>query len=299
MKHLEEMKEEIRDMKIEELIYLIRKKDISIKDEDTIWEIVKERLKELKREKKNRNERKMRRILLENIQIKYLNKLHFQEYIEEIEGEDIIYNSTNNYIEGGNIWNQIQTIILNNMKNIKLKENQNQKEKDNWKLIEHKGKNFEGIIKYLENKHGNNIHQNGIITPNSSSTYSTQYRQKAINYEDDDYWESTNNQGEWWGINFKKMKIKMNGYSLQSPRNGHHLKNWIIEGKNEGENWKEIHRHVNNNDLKDDYSQHYYSLPELTDSYQIFRIRSIGKNTINCQYICIDKIEIFGEILEI
>ena len=88
--HLEEMKEEIKELKLEEIIYILRKEDISIKSEDTIWEIIKERINEMKSEKNYRN-REMRRILFENIQIKYLNKQHFKEYIEEIEGEDFFH----------------------------------------------------------------------------------------------------------------------------------------------------------------------------------------------------------------
>jgi len=66
--------------------------------------------------------------------------------------------------------------------------------------------------------------------------------ENTINYESDDYWHSQNNQGEWWEINFKEMKVKMNGYSLQSVNNINYLKNWVIEGKNEGVEWKEIER---------------------------------------------------------
>ena len=56
----------------------------------------------------------------------------------------------------------------------------------------------------------------------------------------------------------------MNGYSLQSSNNSNYLKNWVIEGKNEGEEWKEIDRQYNNNDLKGNYNQYYYSLQEKT-----------------------------------
>ena len=80
--HLEEMKEEIKELKLEEIIYILRKEDISIKSEDTIWEIIKERIKEMKNEKKDKNDKSdrnnlnkgIRRILFENIKIKYLNK---------------------------------------------------------------------------------------------------------------------------------------------------------------------------------------------------------------------------------
>ena len=94
--HLEEMKEEVKKMNQEELIYIIRGSDINVKSEDIIWEICKDRIKEMKEEiyvrERNRNNiknnnkiyrsnlneieriRKIRRILLRNVQIKNLNK---------------------------------------------------------------------------------------------------------------------------------------------------------------------------------------------------------------------------------
>ena len=121
VKHFEEMKEEIKKLKVEDIFYILRKEDISIKSEDTIWEITKDQLKELKREINeeksnkihNERNRKLRRLLLNNIQIKYLDKNNLKEYIEEIESEDFLF-SPNGANEDQNIWNQIQEIILSN-----------------------------------------------------------------------------------------------------------------------------------------------------------------------------------------
>ena len=55
------MKEEIKEMKTEELIYIIRNEGFNIENEDTIWEIIKNRIKEMKKEiyeKENNKEKK-------------------------------------------------------------------------------------------------------------------------------------------------------------------------------------------------------------------------------------------------
>ena len=101
-----------------------------------------------------------------------------------------------------------------------------EKEDKNFKLIEHKdGKNFDGIIKYLQNQHGKNIHKKEIITLSSSSNGGSDYQpENAINYESDNYWFPNYNKiGEWWEINFKEKKVKMNGYSLQSYYNTNYI----------------------------------------------------------------------------
>ena len=309
-KHFEDMKEDIKNLRSETIIDIIRKEDISVKSENTIWEIIKERVKELKREKNQRN-RKMRRILLENIQIKYLDEQNFKEYIEEIEAEDFSNNSLNNENEG-TIWKQLQDILLNNTtiggkeeKERKRKEEKERKKKNNkYKLIEHRfGNNFNGIINYLKKVYGEKIHPD-IITVSTSSR--AELRENVI--EDSiNHWQSINVLGEWWQINFKKMKVKMSGYSLKTynfePYHYNHLKNWVIEGRNEDEEWKEIDRQ-DNNDLNGNDLEHYYSLPKMTEPYQYFRIKCIGRNHAGVTenkdifYLTLKQLEIFGEIIE-
>ena len=198
-------------------------------------------------QKKEKN-RELRRILLENIEIKNLSKENFKEYIEEIETEDISFSSTINIKEGRNIWKQIQEIILNNNDNNynNINYNDNKVGKENFKnnkVIEHQeGNNFQGIIKYLEDKYGKDIHEQGIITINTSSDKKTMM--KVIDYESNSFWHSDGEKYGWWEINFKK--IFLNGYSIKThdfqANHGNHLKNWAIECKNEGEEWKEIDR---------------------------------------------------------
>ena len=164
--HLEEMKEDIKGLTDEELIHLLRNRAITVETEDTIWTIVNERLQEIKRTINNNNEtinikkkekvKKIRRILLENIEIKYLSNEHFKKYIEEIEAEDITNiefkdSITTKRNETANIWNKIKEIILNdNNNNSKIK----REEKPKGTMIMHKeGTNFDGIIKYLKGKH--------------------------------------------------------------------------------------------------------------------------------------------------
>ena len=312
--HLEEMKDEIMELNEEELIYLMRKDDIIIQSEDTIWDLMKERLKEMKNiiysQKRNKKEiekiRNMRRILLENIKIQYLKNNNFKDYIHEIEAEDLsimFTNSKKEENEGKYIWNQIQTIILKNFKNIKLEK----KERLNgFKLIEHQiGNNFDGIIKYLESKYGNDIHDQGIINI-SASLCGRNKPQEVINYDSGKCWENSFGKYEpaWLAIDFKDKKIKVNGYSLKSVdinnkslnNIGYHLKNWTIEGRNEGEEWKEID-HQDNYDLDGYNYQHYYSIPDMTEPYQYIRIK-FGKSHKDKYDISLANFEVYGAIHE-
>ena len=87
---------------------------------------------------------------------------------------------------------------------------------------------------------------------------------------------------------------------------GCHLKNWVIECKNEGEEWKEIDRQ-DNYDLKGPLNEHYYSIKEMTKPYQYIRIKIIGRDhyyshnkdyKIDNYFLTLNQFEIFGEINE-
>jgi len=69
------------------------------------------------------------------------------------------------------------------------------------------------------------------------------------------------------------------------------MKNWVIEGRKEGKEWKEIDRH-DNYDLNGYYYQHYYSISEKTEPFQLIRIKCIGKDHRSF----LNNLEIFGEI---
>ena len=90
-----------------------------------------------------------------------------------------------------------------------------------------------------------------------------------------------------------------------SRNSGCHLENWVIDGKNEGEEWKEIDRQ-DINDLNGPCFEHYYFIKEMTKPYQYIRIKIVGKYHYNYNYLqrgpsynlTLNQFEIFGEIME-
>ena len=98
-----------------------------------------------------------------------------------------------------------------------------------------------------------------------------------------------------------KMKVQMNGYSLQTlnySSNWDHIKTWAIEGRNEDSDWTIIDKRPDNNDLNGYNFQHYYSIPEITKPYQYIRIRSLGPDHGGCHYLPLSHLEIYGTIIE-
>ena len=100
------------------------------------------------------------------------------------------------------------------------------------------------------------------------------------------------------------MKVKITGYSIKtcgSNISSNHLKSWVIEGKNEGEEWKGFDQQ-DNNDLNGSSYQYYYSIPEKTEPYQYIRIKCVGLTHYGYSHnrkqyqLTLSNVEIFGEL---
>ena len=234
--HIEEMKKEIQELTEEELLFILSNDKMKVEKEDLIWEIIKGRI-----EKKYQNnlddKQKNKSILMGKIEAKYLKKEYFIEYIEYIEN-----------IEEEDI--EREPKIFKNLKEILISLGENiQKLNDKVKGLEitHKyGNDFDGIIKYLENKYGENIIQKGIISIEISSNNNLlvdPYAAPKIQMVQDPFATppkqiiqdpfadpfAINVPNSWFEVNFKNNKVKINGYSLKSSNNSssyYHLKSW-------------------------------------------------------------------------
>ena len=291
--HFEEMKEEIKELNEEEIIFILKNKKTKVSKEDIIWEIIKEII-ENKYQNKYQNNNKS--ILIGIVEGKYLSIEKFKEYLEKIEEEDIIREPK--------ILKNLKDILIKNIKNIdniKLKEKT--KEEKRGREIKHQnGENFQGILRYLQNKYGKTIHQKGIISISASSGGGPEIAIDYDNQNTNDRWCSANVPNSWLEIDFKKQKVKINGYSIKTmdsePNENDHLKNWVIEGSKDKNTWIEIDKQENNNYLNGPNYEHYFEISKTNEEFQYIRIRSIGKNHYNRNYLDFSRIEFYGEIFE-
>ena len=294
--HIEEMTEEIKELSDEELIFILKNSNLKVKNEDVIWKIVKERIENSNQNTvQNKEKKKNRSLLIGTIHAQNLNKNSFKEYIEVIEKDDIEREDI--------ILMNIKKLLLKNIETIEFEENR----KEKIIQIDHQmNNNFNGIISYLKKKHGNNIHDQGIISIEASSTdYYSGKPELVIDYNlTGCKWWSEDIPGSWLEINFKKYKVKINGYSLKAcsgnPNTCYHLRNWVIEGSTDRTNWVEIDKRINNTDLNGRDHQQYYSVTSKPiDEFQFIRIKSIGKNNGGppTDHLHFTNIEFYGQII--
>lgn len=172
---------------------------------------------------------------------------YFEQFINEFEFEDL----------NPKIWHSIcYRLIPSKFKKIIL--NEDDKINRYINLVKQfnyeKGKEFDGIFKYLTKKTGSNIHDNGTIKIDSNSIFNDDPEccpKHLVDYNSESFYQSKDQNGSFIVFDFKEKSIQLDGYTIQNGvSNGHYyLKNWVIEASNDNDYWITIDEHENDGSL--------------------------------------------------
>lgn len=159
-------------------------------------------------------------------------------------------------------------------------------------------KSFDGIINYLGEKTGGNIHDNGTIEVTSNSILRPGCHPKYLLQSDDRYATIRGDKNAWVCFDFKNMKIEITDYRIQRGPSCN-IKNWIFEISNDGNNWTTIDQHYNCDDLEKKTSIKTFKVQKNHLS-RFCRIRHNGEF---CDYnsgntMQTDRIEFYGKLKE-
>eukprot|EP01084_Bolivina_argentea_P023965 44753_1 len=84
---------------------------------------------------------------------------------------------------------------------------------------------------------------------------------------------------QFFHIDLKKYKIRPNAYTLRnSAWSADYLKEWNLEGSNDGKSWYCLKKHTNDTSLKGEYKSHTWILNDINQFYSFFKIQMTGKN---------------------
>eukprot|EP01083_Nonionella_stella_P111629 327589_1 len=149
-------------------------------------------------------------------------------------------------------------------------------------------------------KQFSNPHTQGLITITSSkwdNRYLVELEQILGRVEQSFHCLSENIQNGWFSIDVgANMKIKPTHYTLRHSNQGsHYLRTWNFEGSNNGENWNILKRHDDDTSLNTTFGTHTWSV-ECTESYQMFRIYMVGKDSNSYWYLLCSGFEIYGNL---
>ena len=169
------------------------------------------------------------------------------------------------------------------------------------------GKEFEGIMKYLSDQTGGNIHDNGTIEITANSINGSNVVPKNIvDYQNDGNWFQFNsNQTPNAEIcfDFKNMQVQLTSYSIKSncwSKNDDHLKSWILEISKDGKKWEKIDEHNNDSQLNNKYAVATFNTKETNSFYRYVRLTQTGPNwhgNNNDYHTGISMIEFHGKLI--
>jgi len=162
---------------------------------------------------------------------------------------------------------------------------------------------FDGIIAYLTQEHDGNVHDRGILKVTGSSqntVWGNADPKHAADLQAPTYFGSANLPDQWLCYDFQKLRLTPSGYSIRSEASGQnwcHLKNWVIEGSDDGVEWAEIDRRVDDTKLNGGKAFAYYPI-EQSGEYRMIRLRQIGPNHHGRNDLLLSALEIYGALVE-
>ena len=137
---------------------------------------------------------------------------------------------------------------------------------------------FNGILKYLSDKTGGNIVDNGTISLTADSEDCPV--KNMIRFNSTEYYRHHNQSMAKILFDFKNRSVKINKYSIHTGTyntNYGHLKSWVLEGSNDNEHWEEIDKRSNDSSLNGlRYSSSFEAQQKRNEFYRFIRLRQTG-----------------------
>jgi hypothetical protein len=153
---------------------------------------------------------------------------------------------------------------------------------------------MEGIISYLTNKHGGNVHEEEIVTITSNSADGTPDDLKNITaLNSGSRFLSKNQPRQEVRWDFGEMRVLLAHYAIWSW----YLRSWVVEGSVDGDNWTEIDRQIDNQDFKDGMRTACFAVSVPLEC-RFVRLTQMDKNHLGTDYLRLRAVEFFGRLSE-
>ena len=272
-------KEKVQTLDIEFITEILKREDLRIKSEDSLLELILELY-----EKDHRSS-----YLFEYINFSNLSRSSISKFIDSFDIEYMNHGTFKKICESINV----------------TKENDKTERRYETPSLEFKykkGEEFNGIMKYLSDKSGGNIHDNGTIEITSNSIG---YRvpKETVDYQNDGSAFRFNNNSTPNAeicFDFKNMQVQLTSYSIKSinwNKDDDHLKSWILEVSKDGNKWEKIDEHNNDSQLNSPYAVATFNTKETNSFYRYVRLTQTGPNWQNDYHTAFSMIEFHGKLI--
>jgi hypothetical protein len=158
-----------------------------------------------------------------------------------------------------------------------------------------------GIIAYLTEKCGGNVHDQGVVDITASGTWKGHLPKNAADLTADSNFLSSLQEDSWICFDFRDKTVKPTHYTLRSSwqgkRGGNNLKEWVLEGSTDGQNWVRLDRRKNNDLLNDRSAMAIFPVAN-PEAVNMIRLRQTGQNHGGTDGLVIASLELFGTLIE-
>ena len=167
-----------------------------------------------------------------------------------------------------------------------------------------KGEPFKGMIAYLNERYGGNLHDKGVLEVTCSGRVNDDFHEKFVLDLEDKRADFCSRAvpGAWFCIDFKDRRFMPMRYSIRTfvfGAGSAHLKSWVIEISKTGEEWIEIDRRVNTEDLNGGFNEKTYEVDKVEDGeFRFIRLKMIGPNHSGTNDLICSAFEVFGALYE-
>jgi hypothetical protein len=163
------------------------------------------------------------------------------------------------------------------------------------------GAPLDGIIAFVSKKCGGNVHEKGVVEVigKAHNAIPNNAAKKVADLQANTNFYSVDEPNQFICYDFRKLRVRPTHYTIRSACDGYvnysNLKSWVIEVSDDGRNWTEIDRRMNNSDLNDRNVIQTYQVQKSVEC-RFFRLRQIEKNHRGYDHIVIASFEVFGTL---
>jgi hypothetical protein len=161
---------------------------------------------------------------------------------------------------------------------------------------------FDGIIAFLTRDCGGNVADRGIVGIRSSSFFDETCPPKnAADFTPGSgIFNSKTELNQWIEWDFKRCQIEPTHYSIRTHRSEAgtgHLRNWVIEGRNEEEKWIQLDERRDDSQLNGPARTATFEIANrFRFRFGILRLRQIGFNHRGTPTLAFSAFEFFGDL---
>jgi hypothetical protein len=171
----------------------------------------------------------------------------------------------------------------------------------------------DGIIAHLTRECGGNVHDRAVVEVTSSSVYCNDPRfagGRAADLEEDSHFASrihwgsgfvVHTRNNWLCYDFKERRIAPTHYTIRSnfgDRGGWHLKSWVVETSEDGNNWREVDHQEGSDELNGSHSARTFAVEPVGGPCRFIRLVNTDMNHSGNNSLDIEAWEIFGGLAE-